>query len=64
LPQNTQNLRVFRNIAAAKRTGENGLIGSNGANLQAFLRRAQAQSGFSESIGRMHRDHKAMMWRK
>jgi hypothetical protein len=36
---------VFRNISSAKRTGENGLAGSNGVNLPAFLWTAHAQSG-------------------
>jgi hypothetical protein len=55
---------VFRNISSAKRTGENGLPGSNGVNLPAFLWRPHAQSGFSDFNGRMQRDHKPMMWRK
>jgi hypothetical protein len=28
LPQNTQHMPVFRNISFAKRTGENGLLGT------------------------------------
>jgi hypothetical protein len=32
--------------------------GSNGINLPTFLWRAHVQSGFSESNGRMQRDHK------
>ena len=39
---------VFRNISSTKRTGENGLPGSNGVNLPDFLWRAGPRSAFRE----------------
>jgi hypothetical protein len=49
---------VFRDCEQAYRTAENGLFDSEGRAAVAFLRRANAQSGFKHGIRRMQRDHK------
>jgi hypothetical protein len=58
LPRNTRNMPVLRDYSHTNRTAENGLLGSEGVTVPAFLRRAHAQSGFDEGIRRMQYDHK------
>jgi hypothetical protein len=41
---------VFRDCWQSNRTAENGLLGSKGATVLAFLWRAHAQSSFRRSI--------------
>ncbi len=44
--RNTRIMPVFRDYWQTNRTAENGLLGSKGATVLAFLWRAHAQSGF------------------
>jgi hypothetical protein len=48
LPRNTRNMPVFRDYSHTNWTAENGLLGSEGVTVPAFLRRAHAQSGFEQ----------------
>ena len=42
---------VFRDYSHTNWTAENGLLGSEGVTVPAFLRRVHAQSGFDRALG-------------
>jgi hypothetical protein len=62
LPRNMEKMPVFSNICSIIWTGENGLLGSEGATGLAFLCRAHVQFGFKQGIRRMLCDHKRGIW--
>jgi hypothetical protein len=62
--RNTRTTPVFRDYPQTNRTAENGLLGFECSNVVAFLRKANAQSGFEEDRRRTQCDQKLRIRRE